>query len=338
MLETGNPDEAAPMTAGPDAAGRPASYRRAWRLGLIAGKVAITLAILYVVLNTVDLASLAQRIARIDRALFAVAIAVVLMQVGLVSLRWYLVMRRLQAGGQVALGDAAAITMTGLFVNQFMPFAAGDALRAALAAGAGATARIAVTSVLIDRGLGVLFLLLIAAPPLFLSGFMEQAPAASRILLAIIVVPLLALLVVLLWREKLLGLLAAYRLTRPAAAALADTLTILLNRPALAATASLSLLIHASTVGLVTILSHAVGVPMPAITVWAVVPPMLLVTMLPFTISGWGAREGVVVAFLLGAGIPADGAFLLSVSFGAAMLVAALPGALTWFRVVRWKS
>jgi glycosyltransferase 2 family protein len=326
------------MTVPLDAPARPASRRRALRFGLIAGKVAITFAILYVVLHSVDLASLTERIARVDRKLFAVAIAVVLVQVGLVSLRWFLVMWRLQAARRVALGDAVAITMTGLFVNQFMPFAAGDALRAALAAGAGASARVAVTSVLIDRGLGVLFLLLIAAPPLFLSGFMEQAPAASRILLAIIVVPLLALVVILLLRDRLLGLLAAYRLTRPAAAALADTITILLNRRTLAATAALSLLIHASTVGLMTILSHAVGVPMPAVTVWAVVPPMLLVTMLPFTISGWGAREGVAVAFLLGAGIPADGAFLLSVSFGTAMLVAALPGALTWFRVVRWKA
>ena len=66
------------------------------------------------------------------------------------------------------------------------------------------------------------------------------------------------------------------------------------------------------------------------------VPPMLFATMLPFTISGWGAREGAVVWFLSATGTPADAALVLSVSFGAALLVAALPGAVAWFGLARW--
>ena len=124
----------------------------------------------------------------------------------------------------------------------------------------------------------------------------------------------------------------------PLGAILDDTRLVFLNPPTITKTAGLSLAVHLMSVGIVWILSLAVATPIAPVTLLVLVPPMLFATMLPFTVSGWGAREGAVVWFLSATGTPSDGAFLLSVSFGAALLVAALPGAVAWFGLVRQTS
>jgi len=121
----------------------------------------------------------------------------------------------------------------------------------------------------------------------------------------------------------------------PFAVALTDTRQVLLHRATMARAGGLSLIVHLMSVGVVWLLSHAVQMPLPFVTLLVLVPPMLFATMLPFTVSGWGAREGVVLWFLSSTGTPPEAALLVSISFGAALLVAALPGAVAWYGVVR---
>jgi hypothetical protein len=74
------------------------------------------------------------------------------------------------------------------------------------------------------------------------------------------------------------------------------------------------------------LLAHGQQLPFTASDAVAVVPLVLLISMVPVAIAGWGVREGFVVALLGAAGIGSDGALLLSVSFGMTLLLAALPG------------
>jgi glycosyltransferase 2 family protein len=64
---------------------------------------------------------------------------------------------------------------------------------------------------------------------------------------------------------------------------------------------------------------------------WFIVAPtVLLVSMLPISIGGWGVREAGMVMALHGFGISAEDALLPSVLFGLCTVVAALPGGILW--------
>jgi uncharacterized membrane protein YbhN (UPF0104 family) len=61
-----------------------------------------------------------------------------------------------------------------------------------------------------------------------------------------------------------------------------------------------------------------------------VVPTVLLISMLPISVGGWGVREGVMVVALHGLGVPSEEALLSSILFGLCVVIATLPGAIFW--------
>jgi uncharacterized membrane protein YbhN (UPF0104 family) len=61
-----------------------------------------------------------------------------------------------------------------------------------------------------------------------------------------------------------------------------------------------------------------------------VVPTVLLISMLPISIGGWGVREGAMVVALHGLGIPSEEALLSSILLGLCTVTATLPGAIFW--------
>lgn len=60
------------------------------------------------------------------------------------------------------------------------------------------------------------------------------------------------------------------------------------------------------------------------------VPPVLLFSMLPISLAGWGLREGAMVTALGFVGVDAGAALLVSVLFGASFMFGSLPGAVLW--------
>jgi len=61
-----------------------------------------------------------------------------------------------------------------------------------------------------------------------------------------------------------------------------------------------------------------------------VVPTVLLISMLPISVGGWGVREGAMVVALHGLGVPPEEALLSSILFGLCAVTATLPGAIFW--------
>src|SRR5262249_16936727 len=66
-----------------------------------------------------------------------------------------------------------------------------------------------------------------------------------------------------------------------------------------------------------------------------VVASVLLRSMLPISIGGWGVREGAMVVALRGFGIPTEEALLTSILFGLCAVTATLPGAIFWISARR---
>ena len=61
------------------------------------------------------------------------------------------------------------------------------------------------------------------------------------------------------------------------------------------------------------------------------VPPVILVTVVPISIAGWGVREGAMVVAFGFIDVPASAAFAVSVLFGLTLAAASLPGSLIWW-------
>lgn len=312
-----------------------AAARPAARWVSIATKLAITVAAFYLALRTVDVHLLLERLARINPSLFAVAVVALSAQVALVAVRWRLIVQRLDPSRTLSLSLAAAIAYSAQFVNQFLPFAAGDALRAVLVARGGVSTRTSVNSVLIDRAVGLVVLFVLALPPLFVPQLRSSLPYLSQALLILILVFLTAVAALVAASGALIRFFSQRRYTRLLAGMLEDGRSVALHLPTAGATALLSLIVQLLTVIAVWALAGAVAAQISLVTLWLLIPPMLLATMFPFTVSGWGARESVVVVFLAAMGIPGDRALSLSVAYGAAVLIAALPGAATWLALSR---
>ena len=78
------------------------------------------------------------------------------------------------------------------------------------------------------------------------------------------------------------------------------------------------------------LLSEAMGLGTRAIYFLCFIPPILIVTMLPISIGGWGTTNVAYVALFSQVGMDPDGAFVLSVLILALGIIGNLPGGLIY--------
>src|SRR5215831_930426 len=77
-------------------------------------------------------------------------------------------------------------------------------------------------------------------------------------------------------------------------------------------------------------LGQSLGLTMTLGQWFVVAPTVLLISMLPISVGGWGVREGAMVVALHGFGIPTEEAVLPSILFGLCIVTATLPGGIFW--------
>jgi glycosyltransferase 2 family protein len=121
-----------------------------------------------------------------------------------------------------------------------------------------------------------------------------------------------------------------YRMLEAGAWAARSTRLMLIAWPGGALTLIISLL-NQLLIGYVAfLLLAAMGDSVGLGWVLVLFPAVLLLSMLPISLGGWGVRESaMVVAFAL-VGVPADAALATSILYGLCLLAASLPGGLVW--------
>ncbi len=227
-------------------------------------------------------------------------------------------------------------TLAALFFSQALPTGlGGDVYRVWYARRAGIALPQAVSSVVLDRvlALAAAVVFIAAALPVLLS-----LPELAPISLLLIAAPVVAIggLSVIAILDRLTGILPP--LQRPGLAALAASLAALgadgrkLARSWPWGIASFLLaLVNQLLFGLTVYgLGQGLGIELPLTSVLILFPPVLLLSMVPISLAGWGVREGAMVYFLGAAGIPAEPALSASILFGLLNLVIALPGGIVW--------
>lgn len=261
------------------------------------------------------------------------AVLLVLLDRSLMAYRWIVLVRVFEGADRVPLSALLRVFFVSTFVGTFLPTSVGaDAVRAyGLARGHTSAAR-SLASVLMDRLLGVLSLLIVALAGLtfardllrdsaVLAGIAITAIAcavgASAIYserVAAIAARLLGAIPLAVARRVATNLTGAVREYAPRHGALANVL-------AGSIAVQLIRIVQAYTLGL------ALNLPLPFTTYFAFVPIILLVMLLPITVFGLGTSQLAFAALFARAGVPIGGAVALSLLFVGLGVVGNLPGA-----------
>ncbi len=294
---------------------------------LLLARIAVVVAIYYVILRQVPLESLRALLAPSLVAAFLAAVALNVLQAVLCTFRWRLVAVNIDPVPGLAKSFAAY--MEGLFFNQALPsFIGGDAVRVlrwrAFNVGTGD----AVVSVLRDRLFGAIgaasFTVLACA---LLWGLpVERYMVISLFLLGAAVTGGCLLLVVLSqwpWLAQLFK-----RVARIHALAM-----IFVDRPlswrriwqAMATSFVAQVLPGLAVYLLALALQIEIGFVLAATVTGAI----LLVSMIPVSLAGWGVREAGFLAILVPLGAASENVLMLGISFGLAGLCGALLGGLS---------
>lgn len=304
------------------------SSRKQSRRVLIAAKIGFTVLAFVLLARVIDPSALLDRIRRTEPIYFLAALLLAIVQIPFVGVRWRLIVQTMSKDARTipGMGQFQQINYIAQFFAQVLPFVAGDGVRVLFLREAGATLRVAFKSTLLDRGIAALVLFALTLPGILFSPVLQAnnrllAPiaafAGAGLLGAILVIALAPHLGRIAGRSRVLGAIIE---------TLLDLRGILLGWGSSGRIVGLCILVHAISIVVFWLLARGQDMPILLVDAAAVVPLMLLVSMIPVAIGGWGVREGFLVALLGAAGIGPESALLLSVSFGTVSFLASLPG------------
>ncbi len=296
---------------------------------ILATKFAVTSGLIYLVLRNVELDSLSNRLEALSPSFFVgAALLVVFQNAIVVTWRWERVVATIDAAlPPWRLLKAVVIS---LFFNQVLPSTVGgDGMRVWLLHGLGRPIGLAFRSVLIDRLLGVLGLLLLAMiGALYLLATLEDPGPAW--VMALVSLGGLIVIATAPWVVRLLGWLPIDAVRRSLTAVANEVDMVAHSKPRLVQLVGVSILGQIALSGAVVLLAGGLGVPLEPVGALAVVPGVMIVSAIPISIAGWGLREGTMVVGLGLLGVNQGDAALVSIAFGLLLLIFGLLGGLLW--------
>jgi len=303
--------------------------KAATRWGLFA-KVVVSVALLIVLGRKLEWQPIKARLAEASLLPLLAGVLLIVVTIFWAALRWRLLVRQGEARMPIPL--ALRLTFTGMFVGQVLPATiGGDVVRGIFACRSGLAWPAVVAGVVLDRVTALLasVLLIVGGLPWLVAR--ATGAATPLIWVALASIGLIGALLVGLCADKLP--LPAF-LTRQRWIATALGLTRQIRQGLVSKSGALALglsvLIHLTTVGVVMLTAHALRIDIPPESGLLVVPLAILAAAVPISLNGWGIREGVMVAGFTLFGISSADALLVSVLLGFGIIIAVLPGSLTW--------
>lgn len=299
------------------------------QLSVFAIRISVSLALLYLALRGINFAPIQSRLGQINLLWIGAGVLVTLFQVFLAASRW----REISVFCQVPLTGMQSFryNMIGAFFNQTLPSSiGGDAVRLWLVHRTGPGWRAATYSILTDRAVGFIALTLIIVASLPWSYGMIADQRGRIALVLIDAAALLAGVGFLLLGHLRCQWLKRWWLTRHVYACSVIANQVIFSSKAAPKIAVLSLAIHVLSVAIAWCAVRAIKAPADFEQIFLLTPPILLITMVPISIAGWGVREAtMMVAFGYAGLMQADGT-VVSILFGTVYFVVGALGGLVW--------
>jgi uncharacterized membrane protein YbhN (UPF0104 family) len=293
-------------------------------------RITVAIALTAYVVWKSDPATIVEISAKADPGWIGFAVALVVLDRALNAYRWLVLLQALTPGSRPRLRPILRIFFVSSFVGTFLPSIGGDVYRAYQLARLDVRPAEAAASVLMDRALGVLSMVLVGAAAL---AFLREidVPGVIPALLVASAGCAVAAAGVFSERAAALALDLADRIPSPRVIRAARGLTDAVRRyahhhAALVAVLTLSVLVQTLRVLQAYGLGQALGIGEPLFLYFALVPIITLIMQIPITIGGLGTTQYAFERLFGYAGVAAPQAVALSLLFLALGTLGNLPG------------
>jgi uncharacterized protein (TIRG00374 family) len=302
-------------------------------------KLGVTAAIIIFLFSRVDLAVMAQHLARANAALLAVALALYFLAIFLGALKWQVLVRAQKLDSP--LGDLLAYSLVGLFFGNLLPSnVGGDVVRAYGLARVSRRAEAAAVSVLVDRLMGLVAFLgaavvmaALAAATLTRGAELEQIEIATVVVAALFIFAS-ALLFSRRVSQRVKWIFDRGALTRvqPIARRIYHALQVYRHSyRALALNLALSVCIVIVTTFVWYSVALALAMNVSLFYFFLFNPLIAFVLLIPISFNGLGPKEATAVFFFSLIGVPSEVALSTSLVFHLLIVLTSLPGGVLWW-------
>ena len=290
-------------------------------------RIAVSIGLIGYMLTRLDLENMARFLRRADVGLVLLTLVTVFMDRALMVARWMKLIDALDI--RVPAMRVVKIFFLSTFFGSFLPSGVGgEAVRAVSFSRLTERGVESIASVVMDRLLGLLSMLLMGLLSLTVFYRVYPHPALLGVVVALVIAVVVGLALVLSrsmhakvvsggkegWLSRAAQAMGRYR----------DRIG------SLGVVLLLSLGVQFLRVLQAYLLSEAMDLATPFIYFLCFIPPILVVTMLPISVGGWGTTNVAYVALFSQVGMDPDGAFVLSVLILALGVVGNLPGGLIY--------
>ncbi len=298
---------------------------------LIALKIVVSVGLIYLLFSEIDLGAERDRIMSADIGLAFAALTMLYVQMGLAGARWWATLRALDA--PLPWLEMTRLFYIGVFFSQALPSSVGgDPIRIYMAYKDGLPLSKSVNSVMLERGVAIIGLVLLVAVslPIISDKLSDDVRMLAVSGLGLLSVGIVCGLALIMFLDRVPVRYQHLSLVRGMAHLASDTRRLFLA-PAHALHAILwGVVAHANMALCVYFLAASLDLPVTWVDCMVLTPPVLLMTTLPISIGGWGVREYAMQwAFGL-VGVSAGGAVALSVCLGVMAIFMAAPAGILW--------
>lgn len=285
-------------------------------------RIVVTLLILGLIFRSVELDRVLDHVKEIVPRLLVLGIIFQLLSTTLAAYRWFLVMKPLGYGHE--FGFYLRSYFKGAFFNQGLPTSiGGDAIRVVDVARMGCRKRDAFYGVFIDRVLGLVGLLILNLAANALNP--DLLPRGMFLTINLLVASGILGFVVLLFLRHL-DWLKRWRITRLFHTISQQLSQVLVAPRDYAIQLGLSVAVHFLSLLAIFLVGRSVEMPFDLLTFLIIVPPVLLLTLIPLSLAGWGIREGAMIGLFTLIGADKVNVLTMSILYGLVLVIASLPG------------
>jgi uncharacterized protein (TIRG00374 family) len=297
-------------------------------------KIVVSVGLLWILLAGVDLARLWHTVRTASVLWLAAALALYLGVILVSVWRWSLLLHAQHV--QAKVGTLTNSYLVATFFNNFLPSnIGGDVVRIRDSAKFVGSKTLAATVVLVDRIVGLLGLVFVAAIGATVAARMSDAigPLGPGLLWAAFAGALAVALPLLFLPHSVGFVLRPLRaLHQEWVGERIERLTAGLTKfrdapKSIAACFGGAIVVQGVFMGFYWSIAHALGLSVPVAHLAILVPISFVVQMLPLSVNGWGVREQTFVLYLTRLGLPAESALAMSFLGAALIMIFSTSGA-----------
>lgn len=294
-------------------------------------RILVAVVLTAIVFYTAHPADVIRATAGADLLWLLAAVALVLIDRSLMALRWIDLLGALTPAARPSFSRVLRIFFVSSFVSNFVPSVAADMYRAYALARSDVHLAESTASVLMDRILGVVSMVIVGACAL---AFAPDLGIAHGVMLALsIAFVASAVAGLLVFSEpasvafvRAMNVVPIGAVRRATAALTEAVRRYSVHHGVLSRVLAMSIAVQAIRVIQAWCLGEALGIELPLLAYFATVPVILLIMQVPITINGLGTTQVAFVTLLGASGADTAHTTALSLLFLALGVIGSLPG------------